>query len=231
MDLQEVVMRLVRRMIVGAALTVYTTSTIGAQAGAEAAAWPVQGGFVGSLSFGMGSGAVSMNAPGRPDIGVANVGYTVADVSYELFLGVAVTPRVRVGAQVDVMNHSAPGTPDGPPGNLERSIFYTAAVAVYPFSSSSFWARANLGFGSLRVQSYAAGFVSTPYRPVTGNGTGPAAGLGVGYDWRPHGVGLLVIPYASYLVQSPQVGFDPVYGKGYAKSKLLQFGVGLGYIR
>jgi hypothetical protein len=113
---------------------------------------------------------------------------TTGGIGFTIGLGTGLNDHWRVGAQFDWFNASEAYSNDLGPGIDANMKFYTAAVTFYPQADNFFWIRANLGYGTESL----TGGTST-------SGSGFAAGLGFGYDWKVGQNGFVIGPYLEFM--------------------------------
>jgi hypothetical protein len=177
--------------------------------------------FYVSLGVGYGAASADLNPSGT------EVGASLRSASYDLAARYSLTPRVRLGLEIDyIKNLNSIGIGGS---DASTSVFYTAALAYYPSSDGGLWLKANAGYATM----------SLTYAEITPGPTietrfaegGFAAGLGIGYDLHLGRSGVMVIPFTNYMRQFSRAPFSGPFPIGSGSVALLQAGVGIGFNR
>lgn len=218
-------------LLLTALLSALATTTAAAQFGDPWADSPQHRGFVGTL--GVGSGNVTTEVAGEfASAGAPGSARSSASaVTYDLFLGVALSARWRLGAEVALMPGGLSEKYSSSVGSEGTTVFYSLGAAYYPIATVGLWVKANAGYG---VVNYHAPLLASGLptgQTVTLSGGAFSAGAGVGYDWRPGDSGFLIIGFANFMAQLSTVTLSAPPQPWSCRTNMLQIGIAFGYNR
>ena len=135
-------------------------------------------------------GGANYSAPSQSiEQGGVSVSDSKGGAGFVIGLGMGLNNSLRLGVQFDYLALSNVFSNDLGSGTDGKYMLYTAVGTWYPSPMKNFWARLNLGYGSMKFSNSGE----------SAQAGGFAGGIGVGYDWMVGKGGFAVTPYLSYM--------------------------------
>ena len=218
---------MIRRLAI-AALVAMGARVLAAQGGFESVG-PQNRGFVGTIGLGTGSGITEIDGDFGAGGAPGSARFSAAAVTYDLFLGAALSGQWRVGGEISLIGAGKSFTYGSQLGTAGTTIYYSVAAAYYPFERAGVWVKANAGYGHIAYYAplLVNGVPSGGRVPLSAGGA--AAGLGLGYDWRPGDEGFLIVGFANYMTLLSMVPLEGDARSWTCRPSLLQIGIAFGY--
>jgi len=214
----------------GILFSAFTAGPVEAQLPAAWSYGPQNSGFTGTIGVGTANGTTEVNGNFAAGGAPGSARYSSSAMTYDLFLGYAISGRWRLGAEVQFMPSGTSLNSYAYAGTTGATVYATVAAAFYPIVGVGFWVKTNVGYGEVNYRApILVNGVPTGGGTVSMSGGGLAAGLGLGYEWRPAGGAFMIAPFANYVSQLSSVTLSGDTQPWSCRAALLQIGVGFGY--